>query len=268
MNRKRLVWIGIAALATGGVLSSLAYRWLQQRIPVAAETINVVVAANDINAGARIFDRDLHVVKYPVQLVPKNVLHSKDEVIGHGAVVSIEKGEFVLPGKISPATGPASLITVGMRAERVRVSEFESDFLRPGDWVDVLVTGNATGSSETQTKIVLQQVRVLPNGSQSDVSSAEAQKSSIVTLQVSLEDAERLTLASHEGRLKLVLRNPLDTDREKPATITKANLYDSVGCAVRRTGGPRSQPRPPEPNYRDIQILTPTHPPVNVHIKE
>jgi pilus assembly protein CpaB len=269
MNRRRLVWIGIAALVAGGVLSSVVYRLLQQRIPVAAETIKVVVAANDIRAGYRILDQDLRILKYPAQLVPENALHTKDNVVGHGALVSIEKGDLILPGKISPATGPASLIPVGMRAERVRVSEFESDFLRPGDWVDVLVTGNASGSSETQTKTVLQDVRVLPTGSPSDASStAESQKSPIVTLLVSLEDAERLTLASHEGRLKLVLRNPLDTDRAKAVTVTKATLYDSVGCAVRRTSGPPSRARSNGPSKDvDIQILHGTRP-ENVHIKE
>jgi pilus assembly protein CpaB len=236
------------------------YRWLQQRIPVAAETINVVVAANDIRAGARILDHDLLIVKYPAQLAPEKALHSKDKAIGRGAVVEIAKGDYVLPGKISTATGPASLIPGGMRAERVRISDFESDFLRPGDWVDVLVTGNASGSSEVQTKTVLQQVRVLPSGPQSDATSTESQKSSIVTLLVSLEDAERLTLASHEGRLKLVLRNPLDTDREKTVTVTKATLYDSVGCAVRRTSGPRTQPPSPEPQKGKVRIFHGTRP--------
>jgi Flp pilus assembly protein CpaB len=42
-----------------------------------------------------------------------------------------------------------------MRAIQVPVNEFDSSSIKSGDRVDVLVTGNATGSNDTQTKTVL-----------------------------------------------------------------------------------------------------------------
>ena len=43
----------------------------------------------------------------------------------------------------------------------------------------------------------------------------EAQNTPVITLLVSPEDAERLTLASAEGQIQLALRNPLDTQQDE-----------------------------------------------------
>jgi pilus assembly protein CpaB len=89
------------------------------------------------------------------------------------------------------------------------------------------------------SKIVLQDVQVLAI----DQKLEEAQEGEpilvqVVTLEVSPEQAEKLTYAAHEGRLQLALRNP--TDREVVET-------DSVGVrevlGVRRrvsSGKPRA----------------------------
>src|SRR6266568_3511376 len=60
MNRTRLIFIGILALAVGAVASILAFRLLQSRA-VAAQSggVDVVVAAADINVGTRIQDKDV-----------------------------------------------------------------------------------------------------------------------------------------------------------------------------------------------------------------
>jgi len=115
-----------------------------------------------------------------------------------------------------------------MRAEAVRVNDVTAvaGFVVPGTRVDVLVTGNPTGSSDPQTVTFLQNVAVLATGQKTDRSATgEPQNSSLVTLLVSPEDSEELALASQEGRIQLVLRNPLDTNQDKPAAIRNTNLF-------------------------------------------
>ena len=76
--------------------------------------------------------------------------------------------------------------------------------------MDVLHTGNPVGASEPQTVTVLQNVAVLATGQRTERSNTgDPQNSSVVTLLVSPEDSEKLALASQEGRIQLVLRNPL-----------------------------------------------------------
>jgi pilus assembly protein CpaB len=190
-------------------------------------------SCNDIQIGAKISDRDLKVVKYPPEDLPPRVFHTKTSALGRGTVLPIGKGEFVVPDRLAAenaGAGLSTLIAVGMRAEAVRVNDVTAvaGFVVPGTRVDVLVTGDRTGSGETQTVTVLQNVAVLATGQRTEHSATgEPQNASVVTLQVSLEDSEKLALASL-GRIQLVLRNPLDTSQEKAAVITHANLFGSA----------------------------------------
>ena len=143
----------------------------------------------------------------------------------------ITRGEFILPSKLAPenaGSGLPSLIPPGMRAVSVRVNEVVSvaGFVGPGTRVDILLTGTPNGSSEDQTTTVLQNVAVIASGHTLERNAAgEAQSTPVITLLVSPDDAERLTLASSEGHIQLALRNPLDTQQEEVAAANAKGLY-------------------------------------------
>src|ERR1017187_3050399 len=65
MNRRRLLFIGIAALAVGSLVSMKVYRLLRAQSGPPNDLVDFLVAANDIPVGAKIEDRDLKVVKLP-----------------------------------------------------------------------------------------------------------------------------------------------------------------------------------------------------------
>jgi pilus assembly protein CpaB len=182
MNRTRLLVIGIVALVLGAVLSSFVYQSLQAKMALQKVGVDVVVAANDIQVGAKIGDGDLKVVKYPPEDLPRGVFHTKASALGRGTVLPIGKGEFVVPDKLSgqnAGAGLSTLIALGMRAEAVRVNDVTAvaGFVVPGTRVDVLVTGNPTGSPEPQTVTVLQDVAVLATGQKTDRSATGPQRS-------------------------------------------------------------------------------------------
>jgi Flp pilus assembly protein CpaB len=58
MNRRRLLFIGIAALAAGSLVSLKVYRMLRAQSGPAQVFADVVVAAHDIPVGAKIEDRE------------------------------------------------------------------------------------------------------------------------------------------------------------------------------------------------------------------
>ena len=67
--------------------------------------------------------------------------------------------------------------------------------------------------------MVVSNVQVLTAGTKYDQEQAKDGKpvpSTVVTLLVTPEDAERIALASAEGQIMLTLRNPLDTSRPRP----------------------------------------------------
>jgi len=73
---------------------------------------------------------------------------------------------------------------------------------------------------------VLQNIKVLANGQNIDKPDNQREANSVkaVTLQVTPEQAEKLALASSEGKLQLVMRNSGDQGDEKTPGVNKRGL--------------------------------------------
>lgn len=245
MNRKRLLMIAVLALALGGFVSVLVFKNLQSRGPNSEPGVDVVVAANDIQVGSKVSEPDVRLAKFPPANLPAGAYTKRSQVLGRGVVVPIAKGEFVLPAKLAAenaGSGLPSLIPPGMRAVSVRVNEVVSvaGFVTPGTRVDVLLTGTPAGASEQQTTTVLQNVAVIASGHTLErTSSGEPQNTPVITLLVSPDDAQRLTLASSEGHIQLSLRNPLDTRQDEVAASNNKGLFKGATTSVNPTPVPR-----------------------------
>jgi pilus assembly protein CpaB len=268
MNRTRLLMIGVLALALGALVSVSVYRNLLGRGPANTEPgTDVVVAANDIQVGARVEENDVRLVKYPTSALPAGTPSKRSQVLGRGVILPIARGEFILPSKLAPenaGAGLPSLIPPGMRAVSVRVNDVVSvaGFVGPGTRVDILLTGTPGGTSESQTTTVLQNVAVIASGHTLERNAAgEAQNTPVITFLASPEDAERLTLASTEGRIQLVLRNPLDTHQDPVDAANARGLYKGgtpVAPPPRAPVHPVKQHKteqpPPPPSVLSVEV--------------
>ncbi len=268
MNRTRLLMIGAVALALGAIVSLVVYKNLQGRSSSNNEPgADVIVAANDIQVGARVEEHDVRTVRYPASALPAGTFSARSKVLGRGVILPIAKGEFILPSKLAPenaGAGLPSLIPPGMRAVSVRVNEVVSvaGFVGPGTRVDILLTGTPNGSSENQTTTVLQNVAVIASGHTLERNAAgEAQSTPVITLLVSPDDAERLTLASSEGHIQLALRNPLDTHQDEVPPANAKGLYKGGTPAaapppvhIRPVKLQRAQTPAPPPSVLSIEV--------------
>lgn len=256
MNRSRLLMIGGLALALGLLVSASVYKRLVTTGGSNNEPgADVVVAANDILVGAKLEERDVRLARFAQSTVPPGAYTKKSLVLGRGVVLPVSKGEFILPGKLAAAnagTGLASLIPPGMRAVSVRVNDVVSvaGFVQPGSRVDVLGTGNPGSGGERQTTTVLENVAVIAVGKSLE-RTGESQPAPVITLLVSPDDAQKLTLAAQEGRIQLSLRNPLDTRKEQIGATHTSSLYPGAAPAatqpkpkVRKTAAPAPAPAP------------------------
>jgi pilus assembly protein CpaB len=257
--------IGLLALALGAFVSYSVYRTLQSRTATNNEPgADVLVAASDIAVGTKLEDRDLKVIKLPAAGIPPNAVSRKSQALGRGVIIPINKGEFVLPSKLAgenAGSGLPGLIPPGMRAVSVRVNEVVAvaGFVVPGTRVDVLLTGTP-GGGEQQTTTVLENVAVIAAGQRLERSaSGEAQQVPVITLLVSPEDAQKLTLASTEGRIQLALRNPLDTKDEDLGPIKQAALYrNGQPVPVARPVVKKEKPvatTPPPPSFYTVEVI-------------
>jgi pilus assembly protein CpaB len=120
MNRTRLLLIGFVALALGAFVSLTVYRALKAGAGSNTQpSTDVVIAASDLQVGAKVEDTDVKVVHFPAGDLPPNCFHLKKSVIGRGVVLPISKGEFFLPSKLAGENAGSSLpalIPPGMRA--------------------------------------------------------------------------------------------------------------------------------------------------------
>jgi pilus assembly protein CpaB len=268
MNRTRLLMIGGLALALGAFVSLLVYKNMQGKGPSSNEPgADVVVAQDEIQVGARVEDHNVRIARFPASGLPPGAYSKKSQVLGRGVIIPISKGEFILPSKLAPenaGSGLPSLIPPGMRAVSVRVNEVVSvaGFVGPGTRVDVLLTGTPNGSTENQTTTVLQNVAVIASGHTLERSaSGEAQNTPVITLLASPEDAERLTLASSEGKIQLSLRNPLDTHQDSVDPANAKGLYKG-GTAPAAPPKPtvhavkqkKTEKPPPPPSVLSVEV--------------
>jgi pilus assembly protein CpaB len=267
MNRNRLLLIGVLALGVGALVSYMVYTTLRRTVATVKQAnTQVVVAATDLQVGSKLEDKDLREIRLPGSDLPQGYFQNKADVLGRGVVVSIAKGEFILPSKLAAenaGAGLPSLIPPGMRAVSVRVNEVVAvaGFVIPGTRVDVLLTGNPTGTNEPLTTTVLENVEVLAAGQKLQRSAqGEPQSVPVITLLVSPEDAQKLTMASNEGRIQLALRNPLDTSEENLAVLRDSSLY--------RMGGPAPDPRPSRTRVRRVASAPKPAPAPSMYVVE
>src|SRR3990170_5488412 len=234
----------------------------------------VVVASHDIAAGTRVTEEMLTLKPIASDAVLAGAFLKTEEVVGQVTRVPLVSGEQVIPTKVV-ATGiaitdvqnpPLALvIPAGMRAVSVEVSSVigASGLIRPGDYVDVILTvqvqsgstsGGAAGEGAKRDQLartVLQNALVLavdqqvalpaaggeegapPSTDDGAKSNAEA---STVTLAVSPVHGEVLTVAetcgeNFGGRLALALR-PLGESELVGTRISWADAGAAPTCAA------------------------------------
>ena len=232
MNR-RLLLILICALIGGASASYLVYRLVGGRAVAAPLTTQVVVAARDLQIGTLIGPEDIRMGPW-VGTLPNGALAKLDLALNRGAVASMYQGEPIIADRLAAAGsggGLAAIIPPGLRASAVRVDEVVglAGFVTAGMRVDVLMSGIPPGgnpSEGSRVNTLLQNIQVLSAGEnlQKD-SEGKPHPVQVVNLLVTPEQAEKLTLASSQTHIQLVLRNPLDTQTANPPGALMSELF-------------------------------------------
>jgi pilus assembly protein CpaB len=235
MRNKRLIVALLAAVVFGLVAAVSVSRYLASAQSYTKNLTNVVVAKVEIPIGTRIVAEQLTVAQFPKTVAPDGTFAViDDKVVGRVAVNRISTREPITESRLAPVGsvgGLPSLIPDGFRAMTVKVDDVVgvSGFIQPGTLVDVVVTivpPDTERQREKVSKIVLQNIKVLASGQNIDKpkNEKETERVKAVTLQVTPEQAEKLALASSEGRLQLVMRNSIDQGDEVTPGANKTSL--------------------------------------------
>jgi len=193
----------------------------------------VVVAAVDIELGSKINTHMLTSVDWPSASVPPGAFKDIKDVQDRVVMTGVMRGEAVLERKLAPPGsqgGLSAVIAQGKRAMTVRVNDVVgvAGFALPGNYVDVMVNAQqekTKGEDNLQiSKTVLSHVLVLAVAQEAGRDDTKPRVVSAVTLELSLEDSEKLDLARSVGTLSLVLRNQVDKQTVVTQGITKHQL--------------------------------------------
>jgi len=264
MDQKRLVIGLLVALVFGLVAARYVYIQLRNArmttTKPAAPTGRIVVAAKRLELGQRLTTSDLREISWPDATKPVGTFVRMNDCLDRALITPVVENELILEEKLAPKEAGGGLsvaIPEGTRAISVRVDDVVSvaGFVVPGTMVDVLVTGNTT-NGDSITRTILQDLRVLAVGQKSEPDrEGKPQTYTVVTLLVTPEEAEKVTMASTEGKIHLALRNTIDTKEVNPPPVNRASLFAGTPPRpetpkVRRETPPA--PKPPEAYVVDV----------------
>lgn len=266
MDKSKPILMLIFAVFIALFVTLLSYNWLQnlkKKTDVKpSSTQPIAIATFDLSWGTSITKEMVKMAPFLKDSLPPGTFSDSDSLVGRTLLYPIKANEPIFESKLAPvsvkAGGVAAIITPKKRAIAVKVDRVVgvSGFIYPGHRVDVLTTLRRRGDEEPAiTKTVLENILVLAAGTEMERTDQHEKPTQVdvITLEVTPEEGEKLSLAATEGKLLLALRNFSDTEDVVTAGITIPDLLASYSSpfkksaskpAVRRTGGVRRKSAP------------------------
>lgn len=246
--------LGLAALVVAKtVLPNQASAKAPGVTQAQAEGVAVIVAAKDLKYGDKVDADSLKLIHLPSDVVPQGAFTTV------AAVLSADKGgppvvltpisarEPILPAKLSgPGARPsvAAELKDGMRAYTIKVSDVSGvgGHALPGDRVDVVLLRdlNPMGPNHNFiSEVVLQDVRVMAVDLNADLASNKPASPSTATLEVSVADSQKLSVAADLGKLSLALRRTGSAEVAATAPV-RTSVFSGGGGGGAAPSGERS----------------------------
>ncbi len=205
---------GVAALVAALVVYSALKKREQEVQQAMAQSVNIVVATHDLHIGAQLDPTAVKLARWSRDSMPPGAFTDIAAVTGKYVKTPFVENEPIVGDRLFSGVKTAGmlplLIPAGMRAMSVPVDEVSdiAGFVLPGAHVDILVSiTDKSTNSEPFSKIVLQNVEVIAVAQEIEEAKDEPKVVKVITVLLTPEEAERLSLASHDGTLRLALRN-------------------------------------------------------------
>lgn len=256
MNRRALLIAFIVAAV--GVSLLVLYTRRFERDASGGERIRLLVALKPIERGKPITEDSLTVREVPQAYVEDRAVKEveKAKILGLKVGTTVSAQQTVMWTDLVTANEErrdlSSLVQPGLRAVSIRThrDDVSSAMIKPGDYVDVLaVVMDSTFSNENRTSMVLlQRVLVLAAGFETSPDQMEKKKDlgeSVLTLSLTLSQAQLLALASEKASLSVALRNPDDPLKPEQPRLSSSVFNSEKGIPtsfVNRVTGPKEIP--------------------------
>lgn len=246
-RRKLMLFAATIVAALGTVLVFLYVQGADSRAVAKFKNIEVLRAVSVIEPGETI-DAAAAAGKLQLEPVPQavampNVVSTIDIIAGEAANTRIYPGEQIVTDKFGDAADASILpIPKGKVAISVQLTDVSrvAGFIKAGSRVsmfvngttEMTVNGQSTGD-EPWTRLLLPDVTVIAVGSTTPSSdaatdaaaAAEVLPSTLLTLAVDQEEAEKIIYATQNGDLSFALRNSDSQVDPGNTGVTMTNLF-------------------------------------------
>lgn len=192
--------------------------------------ITVITARQDIPAGTTVKISMVKEEQVNRAVAQPRVATAVDRVIDRITLAPIAKGEQILLNKLTLGEGAtfASKIPKGKRAITISVDNLSSvsGMIRPGDHVDMVglvpvpgMSAEGKATVQTTTLPLFQDVAVLAVGQEySTVAGQKTISSNAITVALTPKEANIIAFVQEQqGKIRLILRSPEDTEKQTPA---------------------------------------------------
>ncbi|MBU2094994.1 MAG: Flp pilus assembly protein CpaB, partial [Alphaproteobacteria bacterium] len=228
------------------------------KTPMRVEAVGepLVVATRAIKYGEKLDAGMLTIIKVPANAVPEGAFTTVAAALAadHGGapvvLTPIASHEALLPAKLSGPGARASVaaeLAEGMRAYSLKVNDASGvgGHALPGDHVDVVLMRDLTPTGETRnfiSYVVVQNARVLGIDLNADPTSDKPASPNTATIEVSVEESQKLSIAATLGELSLALRRNGAAEVANAPPLRTADFL--IGGARPAARGAPSGPRP------------------------
>jgi pilus assembly protein CpaB len=231
MRKKNLMTLLGIALIVALISTGVFYGLFVSKLKSSGSGRTLVVAAKALEAGTVLEAGDLKAVSWPAEELPEGAFERPDQVTGKTLFGPLAPAEPVLASRLVSEEGGGQSVGVpaGLRAVSVHVSDSGGvlALLRKGHKVDVQVVIPKTNTSPAQMRTAAEGLEVLAVSLKPELNS-QGFSLPVVTLLADPQQADALAVADSGARVRLALRNPLDSERRaRPALTLNAVLQSA-----------------------------------------
>jgi pilus assembly protein CpaB len=225
---RRAIFIALVV----GILGLVLLVLYQRRFELEAsggEKVRLLMAVKRVERGKALTDDAIAVREIPLAYVDDRAIREteKNKILGLKVGTTVKEQQLLLWSDLmanDERKDLSALVLPGYRAVSIRASREDSSvsMIRPGDYVDVIgVLGGSSGAEGARNAVVLlQRVLVLAAGGETTATHEVDPKGhstfgseSVLTLSLTLTEAQLIALAAERGRLAVAVRHPDDQQR-------------------------------------------------------
>lgn len=241
MNRRAL-FIAIVV----GILGAFLLLLYQRRFELEAsggEKVKLLMAVKRLERGKPITDDVIAIREIPLAYVDERAIREseKNKILGLKVGNTVKEQQLLLWADLTATDEKkdlSALVLPGYRAVSIKAARDDTSvaLIKPGDYVDVIGVLGSSNSVVNEAKnavVLLQRVLVLATGNDTSPEQAKDSKEAnpyqsenLLTLSLTLTEAQILALASERGRITVAVRHP--DDQARTSGIVDLNINQIV----------------------------------------